>query len=213
MQGERFERYMEHLAAGLGHAGPARRAEGLLHRSDAAAVAQERGADGRAGRSAARERSASVVASLRGQGRVVRRRRCCDGSASGWCRRWTCQPGAFWIIDDTGFPKKGKHSVGVARQYCGVLGKQDNCQVAVSISLANAQASLPVAYRLYLPKAVGRRSRSGASKAGVPPRCASPPRRRSRLAAVRSLAGRRGPEVIACWPTLPTESTRRFVSG
>jgi SRSO17 transposase len=60
--------------------------------------------------------------------------------------------GGFWIIDDTGFPKKGKHSVGVARQYCGVLGKQDNCQVAVSISLATEQASLPVAYRLYLPK-------------------------------------------------------------
>ena len=57
-----------------------------------------------------------------------------------------------WIIDDTGFPKKGKHSVGVARQYCGQLGKQDNCQVAVSLSLANAYASLPVAYRLYLPQ-------------------------------------------------------------
>lgn len=57
-----------------------------------------------------------------------------------------------WIIDDTGFPKKGKHSVGVARQYCGQLGKQDNCQVAVSLSLANHQASLPVAYRLYLPE-------------------------------------------------------------
>ena len=53
-----------------------------------------------------------------------------------------------WIIDDTGFPKKGTHSVGVARQYCGQLGKQDNCQVAVSLSLANAHASLPVAYRL-----------------------------------------------------------------
>jgi SRSO17 transposase len=60
--------------------------------------------------------------------------------------------GGFWIIDDTGFPKKGTHSVGVARQYCGVLGKQDNCQVAVSISLATEQASVPVAYRLYLPK-------------------------------------------------------------
>jgi hypothetical protein len=57
-----------------------------------------------------------------------------------------------WIIDDTGFPKKGRHSVGVARQYCGQLGKQDNCQVAVTLSLANHHASLPVAYRLYLPK-------------------------------------------------------------
>ena len=56
-----------------------------------------------------------------------------------------------WIIDDTGFPKKGRHSVGVARQYCGQVGKQDNCQVAVSLSLANHRASLPVAYRLYLP--------------------------------------------------------------
>jgi SRSO17 transposase len=55
------------------------------------------------------------------------------------------------IIDDTGIPKKGKHSVGVARQYCGQLGKQDNCQVAVSVSAANDHASLPIAYRLYLP--------------------------------------------------------------
>jgi SRSO17 transposase len=57
-----------------------------------------------------------------------------------------------WIIDDTGFPKKGRHSVGVARQYCGQLGKQDNCQIAVSLSLANHEASLPVAYRLYVPE-------------------------------------------------------------
>src|SRR6187401_1449493 len=57
-----------------------------------------------------------------------------------------------WIIDDTGFPKKGRHSVGVARQYCGQLGKQDNCQIAVSLSLANHAASLPVAWRLYLPR-------------------------------------------------------------
>jgi hypothetical protein len=55
-----------------------------------------------------------------------------------------------WIIDDTGFPKKGRHSVGVTRQYCGQLAKQDNCQVAVTLSLANHDASLPVAYRLYL---------------------------------------------------------------
>jgi SRSO17 transposase len=61
-------------------------------------------------------------------------------------------PVEAWIIDDTGFRKHGRHSVGVARQYLGEIGKQDNCQVAVSLSLANAWASLPVAFRLYLPK-------------------------------------------------------------
>jgi SRSO17 transposase len=55
------------------------------------------------------------------------------------------------IVDDTGLPKKGRHSVGVARQYCGQLGKQENCQVAVSLSAANDHASLPIAWRLYLP--------------------------------------------------------------
>ncbi|MHB8447600.1 MAG: IS701 family transposase [Rudaea sp.] len=57
----------------------------------------------------------------------------------------------YWIIDDTGIRKKGRHSVGVARQYCGQIGKQDNCQVAVSLSIATVQASLPVAWQLYLP--------------------------------------------------------------
>ncbi len=72
-----------------------------------------------------------------------------------------------WIIDDTGFPKKGEHSVGVARQYCGQLGKQDNCQVAVSLSLANHHASLPVAYRLYLPEDWAEDSKRR-RKTGVP---------------------------------------------
>jgi SRSO17 transposase len=62
------------------------------------------------------------------------------------------EPVQAWIIDDTGFPKTGEHSVGVARQYCGQLGMLANCQVAVSLSLATHQASLPIAYRLYLPK-------------------------------------------------------------
>jgi SRSO17 transposase len=57
-----------------------------------------------------------------------------------------------WIIDDTSFPKQGSHSVVVHHQYCGQLGKQANCQVAVSLSIANHAASLPVAYQLYLPK-------------------------------------------------------------
>jgi SRSO17 transposase len=61
-------------------------------------------------------------------------------------------PVVAWIVDDTGFPKKGTHSVGVARQYCGQVGKQDNCRVAVSLSVATWNASLPVGYRLYLPK-------------------------------------------------------------
>jgi SRSO17 transposase len=66
-----------------------------------------------------------------------------------------------------GFSKKGRHSVGVTRQYCGQLGKQDNCQVAVSLSLANHDGSLPVAYRLYLPEEWAR-DRERRDKAKVP---------------------------------------------
>ncbi len=73
----------------------------------------------------------------------------------------------FWIIDDTGVRKYGEHSVGVARQYCGQLGKTENCQVAVSLSLATADGSVPLDYRLYLPKewAEDKRRRE---RAGVP---------------------------------------------
>ena len=58
----------------------------------------------------------------------------------------------YLIVDDTGMPKKGSNSVGVSHQYCGQLGKQTNCQVAVSVSLASEKASVPVAWQLYLPK-------------------------------------------------------------
>jgi SRSO17 transposase len=72
-----------------------------------------------------------------------------------------------WIVDETGFPKKGKHSVGVARQYCGQVGKQDNCRVAVSLSVANANASLPIAFQLYLPQEWAEDS-ARRRKTGVP---------------------------------------------
>lgn len=72
-----------------------------------------------------------------------------------------------WIVDDTGFAKKGVHSVGVARQYCGRLGKTDNCQVAVSLSIANEHGSVPVAYQLYLPQEWAQDA-ARRKKAGVP---------------------------------------------
>lgn len=79
----------------------------------------------------------------------------------------TTGPVVCWIVDDTGFPKKGTHSVGVARQYCGQVGKQENCRVAVSLSVATWTSSLPIAWRLYLPEAWARNGRSR-RQAGVP---------------------------------------------
>jgi SRSO17 transposase len=76
-------------------------------------------------------------------------------------------PVVAWIIDDTSFLKRGSHSVGVARQYCGEVGKQENCQGAVSLSISTQQASLPVAWRLYLPESwAGDKARR--RSAGVP---------------------------------------------
>jgi SRSO17 transposase len=95
-------------------------------------------------------------------------------------------PVAAWIVDDTGFPKKGQHSVGVARQYCGVLGKQDNCQVAVSVSVANEAVSLPVAYQLYLPESWARDPRRRRA-VGVPPAVAFQPKWQMALDQIRTL--------------------------
>src|SRR5262249_48169769 len=72
-----------------------------------------------------------------------------------------------WIVDDRGFRKKGVHSVGVTRQYCGQLGKQENCQVAVSLSVSTDRSSLPIAWRLYLPESWAK-DKKRREKAGVP---------------------------------------------
>jgi SRSO17 transposase len=76
-------------------------------------------------------------------------------------------PVVAWVVDDTSFPKKGEHSVGVARQYCGQVGKQENCQVAVSLSVSTAYASQPIAFRLYLPQ-LWANDAARREKAGVP---------------------------------------------
>ena len=77
------------------------------------------------------------------------------------------EPVVAWVVDDTGFPKKGQESVGVARQYCGQVGKQDNCRVAVSLSVTTEKASMPIAFRLYLPEA-WTKDRKRRKKTGVP---------------------------------------------
>jgi len=165
---ERFERYMEHLAAGLGHAD---RHSGLRGYCTGLMLPLER--------KSVEPMAASIDplhASARHQAlhHFVAQADWSDEEMLRRVAQWVIpgadlSAGAFWIVDDTGFPKKGEHSVGVARQYCGQLGKQDNCQVAVSVSLATEAASLPVAYRLYLPKEWAQ-DRARRREAGVPPK-------------------------------------------
>jgi SRSO17 transposase len=76
-------------------------------------------------------------------------------------------PVVAWVVDDTGFVKKGTHSVGVTRQYCGQVGKQENCRVGVSLSVSTAAASLPIAWRLYLPE-VWAQDKKRRNATGVP---------------------------------------------
>ncbi len=148
---QRFEGYMAHLAGGLGHvdrhAGLKGYCTGLMLPLSRKSVEPM----------AARVDPLHASARHQSLHHFVAHAEWSDGEMLQRVAQWVVPKmdlsrGGFWIIDDTGFPKQGKHSVGVARQYCGMLGKQDNCQVAVSVSLANEQASVPVAYRLYLPK-------------------------------------------------------------
>ena len=146
----RFLSFVEELVGVIGHAdraGPLRDyCTGLLLPAERKSV-EPMAAITAPSRVAAQ---APVTASFRRAIALVGRNGHCQGCRDGHARG----PGQIeaWIIDDTSFPKKGRHSVGVARQYSGQLGKQDNCQVAVSLSIANDAASLPVAYRLFLPQ-------------------------------------------------------------
>lgn len=163
---ERFDRYMARLADGLGHsdrhAGLKGYCTGLMLPLSRKSVEPMAARVDPMHASARHQSLHHFVAKAEWSDQEMLRRICqwvvpkMDFAAGGW-----------WIIDDTGFPKKGRHSVGVARQYCGMLGKQDNCQAAVSVSIACEQGSLPVAWRLYLPEEwAGDRVRR--EKAGVP---------------------------------------------
>src|ERR1700686_3928832 len=80
---------------------------------------------------------------------------------------WELEPDPVWVVDDTGFPKKGDHSVGVERQYSGTLGKTANCQVAVSLHHVGAQGSAALNWRLYLPES-WTKDRERRAEAGIP---------------------------------------------
>jgi SRSO17 transposase len=77
------------------------------------------------------------------------------------------EPLAAWIVDETGWLKQGKHSVGVAHQYCGAVGKSANCQVNVQVAVTDGQVAVPVAARLYLPES-WTEDRARCRAAGVP---------------------------------------------
>jgi SRSO17 transposase len=150
---ERFDDYVERLGDVLGHAdrrGPLRAyATGLLLPGERKSVEPM----------AARVDPARVGAAHQSLHHFVAKAAWDDATLLRVVRDYALPallergPIRAWLVDDTGLPKKGKLSVGVARQYCGQLGKRENCQVAVTLSVANEAASLPIAYRLYLPEA------------------------------------------------------------
>src|SRR5437763_7421134 len=151
--GERFDDYVERLGDVLGHAdrrAPLRAyATGLLLPGERKSV-EPMAARLDPGRAGAAHRSLHHFVAEAAWDDAALLRAVRDYALPAMLERG---PVRAWLVDDTGLPKKGKPSVGVARQYCGQLGKRDNCQVAVTLSVAAEAASLPVAYRLYLPEA------------------------------------------------------------
>jgi SRSO17 transposase len=104
-------------------------------------------------------------------------------------------PIVAWVVDDTGFPKKGQQSVGVTRQYCGQVGKQENCRVAVSLSVTTDASSIPVAFRLYLPE-VWANDRPRRQKAGIPTEVTFQTKPEIALAQIRQARERGIPEGV-----------------
>ena len=161
-----FERYIDQLCEVLGHqdrhAGFADYSRGV----DAAHRTQECGTVGGAHGSVACEFPTPISAPLGGNVGMV------GQGGSGACAQ--LGDGAAWTEEQVlldhrryRFSEKRGDSVGVARQYCGQLGKQDNCQVAVSLSLATEQGSVPIEFQLYLPEKWAKNQRRR-KKAGVP---------------------------------------------
>lgn len=118
--------------------------------------------------------------------------RCLDTVIPALLRR---DPVIAWVVDDTGFPKKGRESVGVARQYCGQVGKQENCRVGVSLSITTEKASMPVAFRLYLPETWIEDCRRR-QKTGVPDEIAFQTKPRIALEQIRRTRERGVPEGV-----------------
>jgi SRSO17 transposase len=163
----RFDRYVERLAAVLGHAD--RRAPLEAYLTGLLLPGERKSVEPMAARVAPREVSRThqsmhhFVASAPWDERellAVAR----DYALAALERH---APVGAWVVDDTAIPKKGNHSVGVTWQYCGVLGKEANCQVAVSVSLVNKTMSVPAAWRLYLPEQWAE-DRARRAAAGVP---------------------------------------------
>lgn len=161
-----FERYINHLCDALGHqdrhAGFTNYSRGLMLPMERKSVEPLAAHTDPLHVSSQHQSLHHLVAMSEWSDRAVLER------VRDWVMPWLGQKRRFyWIVDDTGFPKKGTHSVGVARQYCGQLGKHDNCQVAVSLSLASELGSVPIEFRLYLPEPWAKDQRRR-EKAAVP---------------------------------------------
>ena len=209
---DRFAAYLDEIVSALGHASrdePARAyCTGLLLPGERKSVEPM----------AARLDPERVQARHQSMHHIVAQAAWDDAAVLGAVRRAVIPaierhgPLAYWIVDDTAFPKQGTHSVGVARQYCGVLGKQENCQVAVSLSVANDQASLPIAYQLYLPEAWAADPIRRA-KAGVPEEIAFATKTAIALDQIRQAQAAGVPEgIVLGMPAMVTRPSSGSVS-